>query len=128
MTSIKPPDGRSPAGPIGPTSGRAAPEGPERTGPSFRETLEGPGPAAGAKTAGAQPTSTVANTDAVGELAQAVRAGTLNADQAIEHLVEQTVAGMARGLSAAQRAELTTLLREAVESDPALRELREALG
>jgi hypothetical protein len=35
---------------------------------------------------------------------------------------------MARGLSEAQRAELTAVLRAAVESDPALSDLRDALG
>jgi hypothetical protein len=128
MTSIKPPDGRSPAGGIGPATGRnahPATDAPERAGPSFRETLQGPSEAS-AKPAAA-PTSGAPNADVVGELAHAVRTGALSADQAIERLVERVVGGAARGLSEAQRAELATVLREAVNSDPALRELREAL-
>jgi hypothetical protein len=70
----------------------------------------------------------VSKTDAISELAQAVRAGSVNAEQAIERLVERAVGGMGRALSAAQRAELTAVLREAVQNDPALRELRDSLG
>jgi hypothetical protein len=124
MTSIKPPDGRSPIGPIGPSSGSREPEAAERTGPSFRETLAGPSPTA----AGAAAAQGAANADPIATLAQAVKAGSVSPDQALEHLVERAVSGMARRLTQAQRAELTEVLREAVQSDPALRQLRDALG
>ena len=124
MTSIKPPDGHSPAGPIGPAAGAREPEGPERAGPSFRETLAGPSPTA----TGTAAAHGAANADPIATLAQAVKAGSVSPDQALDHLVERVVSGLARRLTEAQRTELTTVLREAMRSDPALRQLRDALG
>ena len=124
MTSIKPPDGRSPASPLGPGAGA---EGPDKaTGPGFRELLEGARPAGAAQPEAAAGGGAVAN-DPVGALAQAVRAGALSPQQAIEQLVERAASGVGRDLSDTQRAELTTILREALRNDPALRELREAI-
>ena len=129
MTSIKPPDGRSPASPLGPTAGREAEGAEKTTGPGFRELLEGTRPADAAGTAVTSTTGTAATSaDPVGALARAVRAGAISPQQAIEQLVERAASGVGRSLSEAQRAELVTVLREAVQTDPALRELREAIG
>lgn len=127
MSTIKPADGRAAADALDsalPAEGEHA----ERSGgPSFRETLAGPSPAqanrepdpAGVAASGASGSSV---------LAEAVRAGALTPDQAIEQLVERAAAAVSRSLSEAQRAELRAVLFEAVQSDPALRELREAIG
>lgn len=56
-----------------------------------------------------------------------MRSGALSAEQAIDRLVERTLAGVGAGLSEAQRAELGAVLRSALESDPALSELRDAV-
>jgi hypothetical protein len=129
MTSIKPPDGRSPAGAAGSaTSSTRELEGPERAGESYRETLAGTGPAGAARASAAQNAVGAASADPVAQLAQAVRAGSVSPQQALDHLVERAVAGMARRLTETQRAELTAVLREAMQSDPALCELREAIG
>jgi hypothetical protein len=125
MTSIKPPDGRPssipPAGP-GETGS------PERAGgPSFREALERAGSAGQTEGTARAPAETAAAADPVGELARAVRSGALSAEQAIERLVERAVAAVGGQLSAAQRSELSAVLHEALQSDPALRELRDAV-
>ncbi|MDD9938267.1 MAG: hypothetical protein OXT09_31945 [Myxococcales bacterium] len=130
MTSIKPPDGKPPAGV--PAAGDAT-DGPTETegvGPSFQEVLEGgpSGAAAGAEGAAAAPeASGAAAADPIAELAEAVRSGALSADQAIDQLVERAAGQMSAQLSEAQRAELVAVLREAVESDPALRALRDSV-
>jgi hypothetical protein len=125
MTSIKPPDGR-PGVVIPIDSGSSEPAAPERVGgPSFREVLEQAGAAGQAQASAGAAGSTAA--DPIAELANAVRGGALSAEQAIERLVERAVAGIGARLSPAQRAELTAVLRGALESDPALRELREAV-
>ena len=128
MSSIKPPDGRPPiSGP-----GSDAPDGASGTqgaGPSFQEILEGAptGPTQGVAGVDGPQVDATGGADPVGQLAQAVRSGELTPDQAIEALVERAAGEMATHLSEAQRAELVAVLREAVESDPALRELRDAL-
>ncbi|HEX4353321.1 MAG TPA: hypothetical protein VHZ95_10410, partial [Polyangiales bacterium] len=61
-------------------------------------------------------------------LASQVDAGHLNMDQAVEQLVEQTVASMGGHLSSAQRAELSELLRSALATDPTLQGLRSDRG
>jgi hypothetical protein len=128
MTSIKPPDGRSGPGPVGPAAHKREADAPERVGPGFREKLEGASSAGSAKPTSTHGAGAATSADPVGELAQAVRAGSLSAEQAIERLVERAATAMARNLSEAQRTELTAVLRAALQSDPALRELREALG
>lgn len=128
MTSIKPPDGRpatiSPTG-VGP--GEAG--GAERAGgPSFREALERAGGASPAERSDAVAAQTgAAAADPVAELAHAVRSGALSAEQAIERLVERAVGAVGGQLSPAERSELTAVLREALRSDPALRELQDAV-
>jgi hypothetical protein len=131
MTSIKPPDGRSPAGGVPPaSSGSRGPDGPERTGPSFRDALDGA--SATNSTAGASPSSAggaqSGAADPIRELAQAVQTGALTADQALEQLVERVAGQVGRRLTPAQRTELTAVLQTALQSDPALGALRQALG
>jgi hypothetical protein len=58
------------------------------------------------------------------ELARAIQAGALTADQAVDKLVDQTLARVNQQLSAAQLTELSGLLRDALLSDPTLRALR----
>lgn len=130
MSSIKPPDGRP--GSVLPT-GQGGPEteASERAGgASFREALDS---ARGAEATQAAPTqasgaAAAGAADAIAELASAVRAGTLSADQAVEALLERTVGAASARLSQAQRVELAAVLRHALDHDPALRELRDALG
>lgn len=49
-------------------------------------------------------------------------------DQALDRLVERAVGGVSASLSSAQQAELRTALLEALQIDPALRELRDAIA
>jgi hypothetical protein len=123
MTSIKPPDGRPSAVP--PAGAGEAGSAERAGGPSFREALERAGGAVQAE--GTAPAQTSVAADPVGELARAVRSGALSAEQAIERLVERAVAAVGGQLSAAQRSELNAVLHEALQSDPALRELRDAV-
>jgi hypothetical protein len=124
MTSIKPPDGRSPTSPIGPAGGREVEGADKAGGPAFRELLEGAHPSGASGT----PAQAVGGGDPVGALAQAVRSGTITPQQAVEQLVDRAVSSVGRSLSDAQRAELVTVLQQALQNDPALRELREAIG
>src|SRR5262249_15270272 len=118
----------SPGTRIGPTSAQPGAEAPERPGASFRDKLEGPGASSPAQAGAAAAVANAANTRPIAELAEAVRAGALSSEQAIERRVERSIGGVAHGLSLAQRAELTQVLREALANDPALRELRDAIG
>lgn len=122
MSSIKPPDGRFPASPTGP-SGEGEVTGAQGSGEAFREALDAARPADAAATGAAAQSAAAAGGDAIAALAQALRAGTITSEQAIEQLVQRAIAGMARDLSEAQRGELAVVLREALQSDPALREL-----
>ena len=128
MSSIKPPDGRS--SPIAPgvSDGSSEPGAAERVGgPSFRQALEQAGSAERPQAASAAGSTGAAATDPIAELAQAVRAGALSPEQAIDRLVDRAVSGVGGQLSQAQRAELGAVLRSALESDPALSELRDAV-
>lgn len=130
MTAIKPPDGPPVKGPLSPTaantSGAAGSAGPE--GASFRDALE-QATAAGktAPTDASAASQGSAAPDAIGELANAVRSGALQPDQAVQQLVDRALAGVAGKLSEAQRLELTAVLRQALENDPALADLRNAI-
>jgi len=127
MSSIKPPGG-APL-PIQPSTTPAGDAGAaeQAAGPSFRQALDS---AAGTgqvqQPAAAAPGSVTA--DPIAELAQAVRAGALSREQALERLVERAVSGVGAELTQTQRAELSAVLREALQNDPALRELTDALG
>jgi hypothetical protein len=123
MTSIKPPDPRA-AERLGSSTPGEAGQAPDAPGASFREVLQGGTPAqATARPEVATPTGSA---EAPSALAQAIRAGTISADQALDQLVERAVA--TGPLTDPQRAELRALLAEALQSDPALRELRENLS
>lgn len=130
MTAIKPPDGPPPKGPLSPaasnTGGATGSAGP--SGTSFRDALEqatAAGKAAPTEASAASQSS--AAPDAIGDLASAVRSGALQPDQAVQQLVDRALAGVAGKLSEAQRLELTAVLRQALESDPALADLRKAI-
>jgi hypothetical protein len=128
MTSIKPPDGRP--GPISPSStgGSSDSGAAERVGSSsFRQALEQAGGAAPTQGAAAANTAGATAADPIAELAQAVRSGALTAEQAIERLLDRALTGVGARLSPAQRDELTAVLRSALEGDPALSELRDAV-
>ena len=123
MTSIKPPDPRA-AERVGSSTPGETGQAPDATGPSFREVLGGSAPAQASPRPEA--TGPTAGANAPGALAQSIRAGTISADQALDQLVERAVA--AGPLTDPQRAELRAVLAVALQSDPALRELRDSLN
>jgi hypothetical protein len=122
MSSIKPPGGKPPIDQSGPSQ---APEGAEATGPSFGDALQSARQAQAAPEA--RPTEAGAQsgaTEPIAELADALERGELNVEQALERLLEHSLAGVDRQLSAEQRGELLAMLRSALEHDPALAELK----
>lgn len=127
MTSIKPP---APGSPQSPTetpdiAGGTKSEGADAT--SFQTALEGAQKAQHAgQTAAAGATSQSSGSDPIAALAQDVEAGRITLDQAVDRLVEHTLAKTARHLSADQRTELSSLLRDALMHDPTLSALRGA--
>jgi hypothetical protein len=133
MTAIKPPDGPPLKGPISPasanTTGAAGSAGPERTSATFRDALEQATAAgkAAAHTESAGASQGGAAPDAISDLATAVRSGALQPDQAVQQLVDRALSGVGGKLSEAQRLELTAVLRQALENDPALADLRKAV-
>jgi len=129
MTAIKPPDGRAPAAPVTPNSeGAQAPEGAKPVGAaSFREQLAGTVGLGSAQPVAPQAAELAAGADPIAQLAHSVRSGALSPDAALQSLVDRAVGDVASSLSPAQRAELTGVLRAALETDPTLRELRSAL-
>jgi len=132
MSSIKPPDGRAGAGlPVAPEpgSGAASPANVD-----FRETLAeaqaaaaGTGAHAAQGAQAAQGPHAAAAADPLAELAGLVRSGALTPQAALDRLVERALGQVGRGLSDAQRAELATVLRTALEADPALQSLSDGL-
>jgi hypothetical protein len=123
MTSIKPP---APGSPQNPTetpdiAGGSRSEGVDAT--SFQTALEG---AQKAQQAGQTAAAGGAGADPIAALAQDVDAGRITLDQAVDRLVEQTLAKTERHLSADQRTELSSLLRDALMHDPTLSALRGA--
>ena len=116
MTSIKPPSGPSTTLPytVGELQGgtsAAAPDGPESV----------LAPTGGLPAAGIGQGNRV---DLV-ELARAVEQGQLSMAQAVDRLVEGTVGRVPGGqLTDLERAELSALLRQAVQTDPTLTALR----
>lgn len=130
MTSIKPP---APGSPQSPTespdiAGGTKSEGADAT--SFQTALEGAQKAQHAgQTAAAGATSAASQgsaSDPIAGLAQDVEAGRITVDQAVDRLVENTLAKTTRHLSADQRTELSSLLRDALMHDPTLSALRGA--
>ena len=128
MSSIKPPDGRGAGAglPVSPEQGTGA-TGP--AGADFRETLSrAEKSTAGEAAEGARASQAAAGSDPLTELASLVRSGALTPQAALDRLVERALGRVAKGLDDAQRAELATVLRTALEADPALQALRDGLG
>ena len=131
MSAIKPPDGRpasvAPTDPGSTEAGAAERAG----GASFRQALDEARAASSAQPAtpaqGASGAAGAAGADPIAQLASAVRNGAVTPEQAIESLLDRAVGGVSARLSQAQRVELTAVLRQALDNDPALRELRDAL-
>lgn len=111
MSSIKPPVGLSGA--------LATPE------TAAAETVAELGTAA--RTGAAEAVTAPGATDALAEIARAVAEGTLSVDAAVEHLVERAVGPLTASLTAVEREELVTLLRDVLAQDPALGALRASL-
>lgn len=130
MTSIKPPSsaptGSQPLTDAASTGGTA--DAADTGDASFRSVLSGTGgPTPTHEAAGTAATGQVAaqsGVESTANLALEVDAGRLTVDQAVERLLEQTVTGLGAQLNAAQRTELSGLLRNALESDPTLLALR----
>ena len=59
------------------------------------------------------------------DLARAVESGELTMGQAVERLVEGTIGSLPRQLTELERAELSQLLRAALENDPTLSGLQD---
>ena len=131
MTSIKPPS----SGTSGP---QAIPERADAAGGSpqtdraessaFQRSLAEANQANQAQQIGPSAAATVAghsgSVDPVGALAKAVESGSISLDQAVERLVDVTLERAGRHLTGPERAELTELLRSALENDPTLAALR----
>ena len=122
MTSIKPPQSPS-THPIEP--GTAA-EGPGPAGSAAGPQAAPPaGPPTGPQgPAGVAASQATAASDPIAALAADVQAGRIEMSEAVERLVERTVAQLGGRLSAEERAGLGAVLREALESDPVLSSLR----
>jgi hypothetical protein len=122
MTSIKPPQSPS-TQPIEP--------GTDAEGAGSTGAVAGPltGPVAGPPTGPEAPTGVAASQaaapgDPIAALAADVQAGRIEMSEAVERLVERTIAQLGGRLSAEERAGLGAVLREALESDPVLSSLR----
>jgi hypothetical protein len=91
----------------------------------------------GASGAGAATTATsvdavpvargVEGSDAIGQIAQSLRSGSIGVEEAKERLLDHAVAGVQGRLTEMERADLLALLRDALAQDPALGALRETL-
>jgi hypothetical protein len=127
MTSIKPPSS-------GTTSPHAVPERADSTGGStqteradssaFQSALSEANRASEAGPAQQISSTSAAAADPVGQLAKAVESGAVSLDQAVDQLLGQTLERAGKHLTAAQRTELSELLRSALENDPVLAGLR----
>lgn len=80
-----------------------------------------------ARTAASDPVAATGAADALTEIARAVAEGTLSVEAAVERLVERAVGPLATSLSAVEREELVTLLRDVLAHDPTLGALRDSL-
>lgn len=116
MTSIKPPV--APA--VGPT-GLESVESAESVG----ATSSASGSPAAAGVSGVGGAAASGQADPIAELAAAIARGELSAAQAMDRLVDRALANVAAHLDGAQRAELASVLRAALDGDPAV---RDALG
>ena len=126
MSSIKPPSGK-PSGLPPATDASSAKSGAAKApSDAFRKALEEPDAAAAA---GPSPGAARAapKTDAVA-IAQELRAGRIDAETAVNKLVEKALAKAdAVGLPPAKRSDLEALLRDALASDPTLSQLSKDL-
>jgi hypothetical protein len=110
------------------SEGAQAPEAAKPVGGvSFRDQLAGTVELGSAQPVATHAAELAAGADPIAQLAQSVRSGALSPDAALQSLVDRAVGEVASSLSPAQRAELTGVLRAALETDPTLRELRSAL-
>jgi hypothetical protein len=112
------------------TSGALEPQNATNSGESpaadaFKTSLQNSAPGAVSPTSQLSPQT---GAERLSALASQVESGHLNMDQAVEQLVDQTVASMGSHLSTAQRAELSELLRSALATDPTLQGLRSDRG
>src|SRR4051812_4559736 len=109
MTSIKPPSVGSPVD--RPGSASSPLDGPGRAGPSFRDVL---GPEATGGAASAQDVGQARVAADPASLVEALRAGMLTPEQALDRLVDQVVGKAGTTLTEAQQSELRSVLLEAL--------------
>ncbi|MDH5673600.1 MAG: hypothetical protein OEZ06_15705 [Myxococcales bacterium] len=129
MSSIKPTDAK-PAGSAATGSGVESGGGADAAGAAFRKVLEGAeGVAAPEVSAGVGVAEAAGGAQgaSVESLAEAVRSGAITAEQAIDALVEQSIEGLGGVLGPEERGEIGALLRQALQDDPALAALRDAV-
>ena len=125
MTTIKPPT--DPAAPPVSTETGATEE--TAGGAEFQALLDAPaaGGVAGAADAGGVSELSHVGGD-LGPLVEQVRSGSLSVDGAVGQLVQRAIDNLGAALDPTGRAELESLLRSALESDPTLIALRNAAG
>ncbi len=123
MTSIKPPLPGAPTAPH--LSGEVEGSGATSAGAplqSFNEAL------GRAESVSGQAPVVGAGADPLAAMAQELGQGKLSVEQALDRLVERAASGPSQNLSEAERADLRSLLRDALGADPTLGALREELG
>ena len=69
----------------------------------------------------------VDSNDAIARISRELGEGSLDVEQAMERLLEHSVADVHKRLTEVERSELLSLLREALAEDPALGALRESV-
>lgn len=112
-TPIKPPGQGLPPTSTSDVEGTAKSAGTAKTGESFQATLE--------RTSQASKSANVGAPAAIGALVDDLKAGRITLDGALDKLVARAVgSGPAKALSAAQRTELESMLRNALAEDPHL--------
>lgn len=127
MSSIKPPSGK-PSGLPPATDASSAKSGAAKApSDAFRKVLDEPDAAAAAGPSLGAARAAAPRTDAVA-IAQELRAGRIDAETAVNKLVEKALAKAdAVGLPPAKRSDLEALLRDALASDPTLSQLSKDL-
>lgn len=121
-TPIKPPGSPPPDGGAAPGDGPGAARVERRPG-ELRELVES---AKEADVEGPTAASTPARAEGTASIEADLRAGRIDVDEAIDRLVERSLAN-ASGLSSADRARLEAHLRAALAEDPTLIALRKDL-